>query len=72
MASTDEKQHLVAQDSEADRVEKAFERLQTAWRAVRARITPSGTVQADEAIMKELDSAEQEWLAARGNVSVRG
>ena len=70
MASTDETHRSVAQSTEVDRVEEAFEKLQIAWRAVRARIYPNGRLQVDEATLKELDAAEQEWLAVRPNVTM--
>lgn len=68
MASSNEKHPPVAHDSEADRVVEAFEKLQTVWRAVRARISTNGTLQLDEETLKELDTAEEEWLAVRPSV----
>ena len=70
MTSSNEKPGPAAQGIEVDRVEEAFEKLQIAWLAVRARISPNGTLQVDEATLKELDAAEQEWLAVRPNVSM--
>ena len=55
--------HLIAQDAVANRVYQAFERLQIAWYAANAR-------QVDEAAIRELNAAEEEWLAARDSVSV--
>ena len=69
MASTNENHSPMAHDIEVERVEEAFEKLQTAWRAVRARISTKGTLQLDEETLKELDTAEEEWLAVRPNVS---
>ena len=70
MASTNEKPRPVTQSIEADRAEEAFEKLQIAWRAVRARLSPNGASQLDEETLKELDIAEQEWLAVRAEVSM--
>jgi hypothetical protein len=69
MASTDETHPPVAHDIEIDRVEAAFEKLQNAWRAVRARISTHGMLQLDEETLRELDAAEEEWLAVRANIS---
>jgi len=70
MTLSNEKPGPAAQGIEVDRVEEAFEKLQTAWRAVRARISPNEKSQLDEETLKELDTAEQEWLAVRANVSM--
>ena len=70
MASSNEKHHHVVQDTEVDRVEEVFEKLQNAWRAVCARIYQNGRLQVDEETLREIDAAEQEWLAVRSNVSV--
>ena len=70
MASSNEKHHPIVQGTEVDRVEEAFEKLQITWRAVRTRIYPNGRLLVDEATLKELDAAEQEWLAVRPNVSM--
>jgi len=69
MASFNEKYPRETHNIEVDRVEAAFEKLQRAWRAVRARISSNGTLHLDEETLKELDSAEEEWLAVRSNVS---
>ena len=70
MASINEEHRPVAHGIEVDRAEEAFEKLHIAWRAVRARISANGTLQLDEETLKELDTAEEEWLAVRLNVSM--
>ena len=69
MASPNEKYPPVAHRIDIDRLEEAFEKLQVVWRAVRARISTNETLQLDEETLKELDTAEAEWLAIRSNVS---
>ena len=69
MTSTNEKSPPLAHGIEVDRVEEAFEKLQNAWRAVRTRISKNGTQHLDEESLRELDTAEEEWLAVRPNVS---
>jgi len=70
MAAMNKKYHHIAQDAVANRVYQAFERLQIAWYAVNARNAVNGAPQVDEAAMKELNAAEEEWLAVRDSVSV--
>ena len=60
--------HHIGQDTAVDR---AFERLQIAWRTVRARRAANGVAQFDAAAMEELDAAEAEWLAARAAAALR-
>ena len=70
MATMNKNYHHIAQDAVANRVYQAFERLQIAWYAVNARNCANGTLQVDEAAIRELNAAEEEWLAARDSVSV--
>lgn len=62
--------HHIPQDAAVNRVDRAFERLQMAWRNLRAQRSANGTRQFDAATMIELDAAEEEWLAARAAASV--
>jgi len=71
MVSIKKQYHHIAQDSAANRVYQAFERLQIAWYTVNARSPANGVPQLDEAAMTELNAAEEEWLAARESVSIR-
>lgn len=71
MVSTNAQHHQIGQDTAVDRVDQAFERLQIAWRTVRARRSANGIAQFDAAAVKELDAAEAEWLAARAAASLR-
>ena len=70
MATMNKKYHHIAQDAVANRVYQAFERLQLAWYAVNARNAGNGAPQVDEAAMRELNAAEEEWLAVRDSVSI--
>ena len=70
MVSTKNQYYQMAQDVAANRVHQAFERLQIAWYTVNARNSANGASQLDEAAIKELDAAEEEWLAARESVSI--
>ena len=69
MVAIDAQHHHVGQDTAVDRVDQAFERLQSAWRTVLARRVANGITQFDAAVMNELDAAEAEWLAARTDAS---
>ena len=62
MATMNKKRHHIAQDVIANRVYQAFERLQIAWYAVNARSSANGAPQVDEAAIRELNAAEEEWL----------
>jgi len=72
MVTMNKNYHHIAQDAVANRVYQAFERLQLAWYAVNARNTntANGAPQIDEVAMRELNAAEEEWLAVRDSVSV--
>ena len=71
MATINKQYHHITQDVVANRVYQAFERLQIAWYAVNARnSTNNGAPQVDEAALRELNAAEEEWLAVRESVSV--
>jgi hypothetical protein len=70
MATINKKYHHIAHDAVANRVYQAFERLQLAWYAVNARNAANGAPQVDEAAMRELNAAEEEWLAVRDSVSI--
>ena len=70
MATINKQYHYIAQDAVANRVYQAFERLQIAWYAVNARKAAHGAPQVDEAAIRELNAAEEEWLAVRDSVSV--
>ncbi len=70
MVSINAQHHPVGQDAAVDRVAQAFERLQVAWRTVRARRAANGITQFDAAALKELDAAEAEWLAVRSEASI--
>ena len=70
MATMNKNYHHIAQDAVANRVYQAFERLQIAWYAVNARSSANGAPQVDEAAIRELNAAEEEWLAVRDSVSV--
>jgi DNA-directed RNA polymerase specialized sigma24 family protein len=70
MVTIDAQHHHIGQDTALDRVDQAFERLQSAWRTVLARRVANGITQFDAADMNELDTAEAEWLAVRAEVSI--
>ena len=53
------------QDDAANRAYQAFDRLQLAWYTVNARRPAGDASHFDEAAVKELNAAEEEWLAAR-------
>jgi len=65
LVSVREQHHHTSRDGDIERVERAFARLQTAWRSVRAQSPGKGSSHFDAAAMGELDAAEEEWLAAR-------
>ena len=69
MVSVKEPHPAIALDAAVDRMKLAFERLQVAWEAIRARRSANGKMQIDEATMIELDAAEEEWLTARSTAS---
>ena len=60
-----EQHSTIAQDAATDRMKRAYERLQSAWRAIHARRAANCKRQLDEAAIIELDAAEDEWLEAR-------
>ena len=62
MATMNKKYHHIGQDAVANRVYQAFERLQIAWYALNARSSVDGAPQGDEAAIRELNAAEEEWL----------
>ena len=70
MATMNNKYHHIAQDAFANRVYQAFERLQIAWYTVNATNSANGALQVDEDAIRELNAAEEEWLAVRDSVSV--
>jgi hypothetical protein len=72
MATMNKRYHHIAQDAVANRVYQAFERLQLAWYAVNARnsANANGVPQVDEAAIREVNAAEEEWLAVRDSASV--
>ena len=70
MVSINAQHHHIAQDTAVDRVDQAFERLQIAWRDVRAQRAANGIPQFDTTTLNELDAAEKEWLAARAELSI--
>jgi hypothetical protein len=63
MSST--QQHVKEEETAFERVEQAFTRLQAAWQAVHHRLMLAGHGQITTEIIRELDAAEEEWLAAR-------
>jgi hypothetical protein len=65
MAIINNQYHYIAQDAVANRVYQAFERLQIAWYALNARSSVDGAPQGDEAAIRELNAAEEEWLTVR-------
>jgi len=65
MASLTKQSLQISQNVAANRVYQAFERLQIAWYTVNARRPAGGSSQFDEDAIKELNAAEEEWLAAR-------
>lgn len=69
MVSNKTQHHHISQVSAVDRVNQALERLQNAWEAIRAQRSANGSKQFDEAVLNELDAAEEEWLAARAAAS---
>lgn len=58
----------ITQESAVNRLNQAFERLETAWHTVRAWRLTNGTRQFEAALINELNAAEEEWLAARAAV----
>lgn len=72
MVSNKAQHHHIPQDTAVDRVNQAFERLQNAWETIRAQRRVNGITQFDEAVLHELDEAEEEWLAARAAASGHG
>ena len=73
MVSMKRQHYISAQEATANRVYQAFERLQIAWYTVNAQRSMNGSSQFDqfdEAAIKELEAAEEEWLAARAAVSI--
>jgi hypothetical protein len=70
MVSINAQHHHIGQDAAVDRVNRAYERLQNAWRTVQARRAANGITQFDAAVMNELDAAEAEWLTARAEASI--
>ena len=65
MGSLKKQYNQIAENSAANRVYQAFERLQIAWYTVNALRPANGSPQFDEAAIIELEDAEREWLAAR-------
>ena len=65
MATMNKHYHYITQDAVANRGYQAFEELQIAWYAVNARKAAHGAPQVDEAAIRELNAAEEEWLAVR-------
>lgn len=57
---------LGIQDTVANRVYQAFERLQMAWYTVNMRRQPDAPL--DEVSITELKAAEEEWLVAHTEV----
>jgi len=70
MDSIKRQYRLIAEDSAASRVYQAFERLQIAWYTISARSPAKEAPQLDATAMRELNAAEEEWLAARESVSI--
>lgn len=70
MVSIKAQHHHTAQDTAVDRENRAFDRLEKAWEAVRAQRSVNVTTRLDEAALSELDAAEEEWLAARAAAAV--
>ena len=59
-------QSQASEDEDAlDRADRAFARLQTAWQAVHPRILSKENEHISLESIRELDAAEEEWLAAR-------
>lgn len=65
MMSIKEQHHRTAQDAAVSRLNQALERLEIAWDTAHARRSANGMGQFDAADLIELDTAEEEWLAAR-------
>ena len=62
--------HRREDEGALERADRAFARLQTAWQDAHCRILSTGNGQITLESIRELDAAEEDWLAAREAIAL--